>query len=78
MTIVLSFVSMIVPCMEGKEAWVEEPGSMHGRRDMHGREKISVAIDGRMAERAYMAPLFYIYSYLYRQLDRSRWWSITL
>ena len=44
--------------------------SMHGRRNMHGREWISVAINGRMGDRAWMAPLlFYLYTCLYRQLD---------
>ena len=59
MTIVLSCVSMIASCIEGKEACVAEPGSMHGRRDMHGREKIFVAIDGRIVERAWIRCFIY-------------------
>ena len=44
---------------------------MRGRREMHGRQQIAVAIVGRMGERAWKALLlFYIYSYLYGQLVR--------
>ena len=48
-------------------------GSMLGRRDMHGRQQIAVAIIRRMGERAQKARLlFYIYSCLYHQLVRLR------
>ena len=38
---------------------------------LHGREWISVAINGSMGRGARKASMFYIYSCLYRQLDRS-------
>ena len=44
---------------------------MHGRRVMHGREWISIAINGRMGTGAQKAFMCYIYSCLYCQLDRS-------
>ena len=62
---------MIVHYTAGREACVEDKGSMCGRRDMHGRKYIAVAIIGRMGEGTWKAPLlFYIYSCLYCQLDR--------
>ena len=44
---------------------------MHGRRVMHGRDWISVAINGRMGREARKALMCYIYSCLSSQSDRS-------
>jgi len=50
MTFVLFFVSMIVLCIEDRETCMED-GDLRGRRDTHGKEPISVAMNGRMGER---------------------------